>query len=73
MIVSIRLATSTYLAMEKGSNGEVPRRLGGHDNAQEWPDPVVVERRDEHYLEQHATTNRLGSLLAKAAHFALSV
>lgn len=34
--------------MEKGSNSEVPRRVGGHDEAEERPDPVVVERRDEH-------------------------
>ena len=37
-----------YLAMEEGGDGEVPRRVGGHDEAEEGPDPVVVERRDEH-------------------------
>jgi len=37
-----------YLAVDEGRDGEVPRRVGGHDEAQERPDPVVVERRDEH-------------------------
>ena len=34
--------------MDEGGDGEVPRGVGGHDEAQERPDPVVVERRDEH-------------------------
>ena len=38
----------TYLAVDEGGDGEVPRRVGGHDKAEEGPDPVVVERRDEH-------------------------
>jgi hypothetical protein len=34
--------------VEDGGDGEVPRGVGGHDQAQEGPDPVVVKRRDEH-------------------------
>jgi len=31
-----------------GGNGEVPRGVGGHEEAEERPDPVVVEGGDEH-------------------------
>ena len=34
--------------MDDGGNGEVPCGVGGHEEAEEGPDPVVVERRDEH-------------------------
>jgi hypothetical protein len=37
-----------YLAMDDGGDGEVPRRVGCHDESQERPDPVVVEGGDEH-------------------------
>lgn len=38
---------SFYLAMGKGSYGHIPCSVSGHHEAQEWPDSVVVERRDE--------------------------
>ena len=38
----------SHLAVEEGGDGEVPSGIGGHAEAQEGPDPVVVERRDEH-------------------------
>ena len=37
-----------YLTMEEGSDGEVPGGVGGHDQAQKGPYPVVVEGGDEH-------------------------
>jgi hypothetical protein len=37
-----------HLAVEERGDGEVPRGVGGHAEAQEGPDPVVVEGRDEH-------------------------
>lgn len=36
-----------YLAVEEGGDGEVPGGVGGHDEAEEGPDAVVVEGRDE--------------------------
>ena len=36
------------LAVDERGDGEVPCGVGGHAQAQEGPDPVVVERRDEH-------------------------
>lgn len=33
--------------MEKGSYGHIPCSVSGHNKAQEWPDSVIVERRDE--------------------------
>jgi len=37
-----------YLAVDEGGDGEVPGGVGGHDEAEEGPDPVVVEGGDEH-------------------------
>ena len=37
-----------YLTVRDGRNGEVPRGVGGHEEAEEGPDPVVVEGGDEH-------------------------
>ena len=34
--------------MRDGRNGEVPRGVGSHEEAEEGPDPVVVEGGDEH-------------------------
>ena len=34
--------------MDEGGDGEVPGSVGGHDEAEDRPDPVVVEGRDEH-------------------------
>lgn len=32
-----------YLAMDKGSDGQVPSSVGGHSQPKEGPNPVVVE------------------------------
>jgi len=37
-----------YLTVCDGGNGEVPCGVGGHEEAEEGPDPVVVEGGDEH-------------------------
>lgn len=37
-----------YLAVDQRSNGQIPSSIGGHDKAQKRPNPVVVERGDEH-------------------------
>lgn len=34
--------------MEEGGDGEVPSSVGGHEEAEEGPDSVVVEGWDEH-------------------------
>ena len=34
--------------MKEGSNGEIPGGVGGHDEAKERPNSVVVKRRYEH-------------------------
>lgn len=38
----------TYLPVDEGGDGEVPGGVGGHAEAEEGPDPVVVEGGDEH-------------------------
>ena len=38
----------THLAVRDGGDGEVPCSVGGHEEADERPDPVVVEGGDEH-------------------------
>jgi hypothetical protein len=42
------LSTYIYLTARDGGNGEVPCGVGGHEEAEEGPDPVVVEGGDEH-------------------------
>ena len=37
-----------HLAVHDGGDGEVPRGVGRHEEAEEGPDAVVVEGRDEH-------------------------
>ena len=37
----------THLAVRDGGDGEVPCGVGGHEEAEERPDPVVVEGGDE--------------------------
>lgn len=36
------------LAMDEGGNGEVPSGVGGHAQAEEGPDTVIVEGGYEH-------------------------
>ena len=44
MSIRVRL---TYLAVDGGGDGEVPGGVGGHAEAEEGPDAVVVEGGDE--------------------------
>ncbi len=36
-----------YLSVDKGGDGDVPGGVGGHEEAEEGPNAVVVEWRDE--------------------------
>lgn len=36
-----------YLSVDKGSNGHIPSSVGGHHEAKERPNSVIVERGDE--------------------------
>lgn len=33
--------------MDKGGYSQIPCSVTGHEKAQEWPDSVIVERRDK--------------------------
>lgn len=37
-----------YLAMDQGCNSKIPSSIRSHYEAKERPDPIVMERRDEH-------------------------
>nr|ACR35780.1 unknown [Zea mays]ACR36768.1 unknown [Zea mays]ACR36815.1 unknown [Zea mays] len=43
-----RVRHTFHLTVCDGGNGEVPCGVGGHEEAEEGPDPVVVEGGDEH-------------------------
>jgi hypothetical protein len=48
------LVMVNYLAVDERGDGHVPRSVGDHDEAEEGPQAVVPERRDEHRRHAHS-------------------
>lgn len=46
-----------YLAMNKSSCGHVPSRIGGHPKTNKRPNPIVVERGNEHCCSTASSKN----------------
>ena len=59
--------------MDKGSNGEIPSSVGGHNEAQEWPNSVIMEGGDEDSCSTASSKDISPSPLVKIVVYVVDV